>query len=51
MGNNGKGCKFDVENEVDSTTDLEKINFKETCCEEMMRYHFPLLEETFMLYN
>lgn len=41
MNNNRNGCKFDAENAVDLTVYLEKINFKERCYEEMMKYQFP----------
>ncbi|RHN81800.1 putative transcription factor FAR family [Medicago truncatula] len=47
----GVGCNFKDETAVDSVTDLEKINFKETSIENLMRYHFPDREVAFMFYN
>lgn len=49
--NNGNGDNFDAENALDSMVNLEKINFKETCSEQMMRYHFPDREAAFNFYN
>lgn len=31
--------------------DVEKINFKETCYEQAMRYQFPYRALSFMFYN
>lgn len=49
--NQGYGCNFDDEHDVDCLNDIEKINFKETSSEEIMRYHFPDREVAFLFYN